>query len=193
MELRRGCAVCIGFLLTLLNVCCGLQHSSDSNLEHTFWSHQNEFENLLADVQADEKFGMVHSHGLTYAGRSLRSELELNVEDVERLGLAKERWRRYQMYLQNLGLRGGIFKGDGRVEFRVDPGSLFNGDSYKGYWYASTPPGHFKASLDDYQLAAGDKDRFGNWEVFRTLKGHWYLYLLVNGSDPPRGRAGNRH
>lgn len=84
-----------------------------------------------------------------------------------------ERWMHYQKQLEVLGLYG-VMKGDGGVEFRVDPGSIFNGDSYKGYEYFSTPPGHCRASLDIYRISDGDKDEFGNWAVCKPLKGNWY-------------------
>jgi hypothetical protein len=61
-------------------------------------------------------------------------------------------------------LRGG-------VEFRVDSGSFSNGDSDKGYEYSLTPPeGHPKTSLDRYRISADDKDRFGNYSVYKPIK-----------------------
>ena len=89
------------------------------------------------------------------------------------------RWIHYKKELRKLNLRG-VLKGNGEVEFRADPGSLFNGDSYKGYVYNSGPPVHVLASLDGYNISDRDKDEFGNWIVYKPLKGNWYLYLFVN-------------
>jgi hypothetical protein len=77
-------------------------------------------------------------------------------------------------------MEGGVLKGDGRGEFRVDPGSFLNGDSYKGYVYTPTPPDHIRSSLDGYRRCDRDSDRSGGWAVFKPLKGNWYLYLFVN-------------
>ncbi len=74
----------------------------------------------------------------------------------------------------------GVYKGDGGVEFRVDPGSIFNADTNKGYEYTEKPPERLKSSLDAYQMADSDKDKFGNWYVHKKLKDHWYLYFFVD-------------
>jgi hypothetical protein len=45
------------------------------------------------------------------------------------------------------------------------------GDSDKGYEYSLTPPeGHPKTSLDRYRISADDKDRFGNYSVYKPIK-----------------------
>ena len=51
--------------------------------------------------------------------------------EIERARLSKERWMGYQKQLNDLGLYG-VMKGKGAVEFRVETGSFYNGDSYKG-------------------------------------------------------------
>jgi hypothetical protein len=43
---------------------------------------------------------------------------------LERLGMSRAKWNHYQEQLRKLGLAGGITKSEGRVEFRVDPGSI---------------------------------------------------------------------
>jgi len=64
----------------------------------------------------------------------------------------------------------------------VDTGSLWNGDSYKGFEYSLTPVGgHQRPSLDKYRISEDDKDpRSGGYCVYKPLKGNWYLYLFVN-------------
>jgi hypothetical protein len=72
-----------------------------------------------------------------FAGHDFSNRAELS--GLERLGFARKRCVSYTQHLRELGL-AQITKGGGTVEFRVDTGSLSNGDSYKGYEYSSTPP-----------------------------------------------------
>jgi hypothetical protein len=55
-----------------------------------------------------------------------------NIADLRRVGLSEEYWLSYQKELRDLGLSGGVLKADNAIEFRADPGSILNGDSYKG-------------------------------------------------------------
>jgi hypothetical protein len=71
---------------------------------------------------------------------------------------------------QDIALRG-----------RVDSGSIFNGDSYKGFEYKPTRPEHVLPSLDHYRISDQDRDHFGGWLVYKPLKDNWYLYLFVSG------------
>ena len=154
-------ALCVCTSTILLNACAvGWNHTSDAMLEVRFRVQQTEFQALLAEVQADSQLTTAQRASLVYAGRLVNLS-ESNLSEIERLGLPIERWTRYQNQLETLGLNG-VFKGNGSVEFRVDPGSIFNGDSYKGYKYFSTPPGHCLASLDGYRISDEDKDDFGN-------------------------------
>ncbi len=159
---------------------CSIRHTSDSALQLAFYLQEKEFTALLADVQADPKFGTLTPRSVIYAGR-LTEVNDRDFSEIEGLGLTKQRWSRYQKQLQNLGLAGGVFKSEGRVEFRVDPGSIFNGDSYKGYVYMEAPPEHLRTRLDGYRMTDSDKDKFGNWLVYKKLKDNWYLYLFING------------
>ncbi len=93
--------------------------------------------------------------------------------------MPKERWTRYQEELRNLGLYGGM-KGAGGVEFRVDAGTISNGDSYKGIWYRPTRPTSIRTSLDSYGISDQDKARFGGWLAYKPLKEDWYLYIFVS-------------
>jgi hypothetical protein len=72
----------------------------------------------------------------------------------------------------------GRLKSEGRIEFRVNSGSVFNGILTKGTSTAITPQ-HVKFSLDGYRIAASEKDEPG-WSVYKPLKGRWYLCLFVN-------------
>jgi hypothetical protein len=153
-------------------------HSSDAELERVFDAHEREFETLLADVQADSQLTTLQRAILIYGGRTMNVSVS-NPAEIERTGLARERLVRYQKQLSNLGLYG-VMKGNGLVEFRVDPGSFYNGDSYKGYEYISTPPHHVRTSLDEYRISDEDRGEFADRVVYKPLKGKWYLFLLVN-------------
>jgi hypothetical protein len=148
-------------------------------LESTFFKHEAEFFALLADVQTDEKLMMIGPYELRYAGRDLSSDRDF--PEIERLGLTRERWATYKRQLRELGLVLVIKGDDGSIEFRVDPGSYSNGDSYKGYEYNPSPAEHPKASLDNYRISENDRDSSGGYYVSKPLKGHWILYLYVNG------------
>jgi hypothetical protein len=172
-------ALCVCTCAILLSACsAGWNHTSDAVLERRFRLQQTEFQTLLAEVQADSQLTTVQRASLVYAGRLVNLS-ETDLSEIERLGLPMERWTRYQKQLKTLGLNG-VLKGNGDAEFRVDAGSIFNGDSYKGYMYFSTPPAHCRTSLDGYRISDEDKDEFGNWAVCMLLKGNWYLYLFVN-------------
>lgn len=96
---------------------------------------------------------------------------------IERAGLPRGRWMHYQDQLRRLGLYG-VMKGGRGIEFRVDPGSISNGDSHKGFMHRTALPRHVRASLDDYRISDADETEFGF--VLKPLKGNWYLYLFVN-------------
>lgn len=173
---------CGGFALCVMcfaagGCAVGRNHTPDWKLEQTFHQHEAEFEALLAEVQADINLTTIQPHALSYAGHLINVSGDLST--VESLGLKRERWLVYQEQLRRLGLAGGVLKSEGRIEFRVDPGSVFNGDSYKGYEYTAIPPKHLKFSLDGYRISDSEKDEFG-WTVYKPLKGRWYLYLFVN-------------
>ena len=164
--LPEGCAV-------------GRHHTSDASLERVFNQHRAEFEALLADLQADPQLTTLMPHVVIYDGRRVEIQ-EDNSEEIERRGLPKARWTQYMKQMQQLGLVG-ITRSAEEVEFRVDPGTLFNGDSYKGYSYRQTVPDRLLLpSLDGYRISDRDLNGFGGWLVFKRLTGNWYLYLFVN-------------
>jgi hypothetical protein len=164
--------------LSLSACAVGRNHASDATLERFFNEHQTEFEALLAEVQADSELKTLQPRVVIYAGRAVEVQ-DGDLSEIERLGLARERWQHYQKKLRDLGL-SGVMKGDGDIEFIVDSGSLLNGDSYKGYRYTSNATCHIRASLDSYRRSDHDKDKVGNWDVCKPLKRSWYLYLFVN-------------
>jgi len=169
----------VGTCLLLASACSvGPRHTPDSELEQRFFQHEAEFDALLADVQADGKLTMIGPQEIRYAGRTLSGRAGLSA--IELAGLTAERWAGYQRQLRDLGLVL-VTKADGGVEFRVDTGSFFNGDSYKGYEYNSNPAEHPKAGLDGYRISESDRDGSGGYYVSKPLKGNWRLYLYVNG------------
>jgi hypothetical protein len=171
-------AVVISVALLLSACAVGRNHTADTALERNFIEHQIEIEALLTEVQADSRLATLQPRTLIYAGRGL-SVNEANVGALEKLGMPRERWYQYQREMQGLGIIS-IIKGERGTEFRVDSGSILNGDSYKGYWYAPVAPFNVRASLDGYRKSDDDKDRLGNWGVCKPLKKNWYLYLYAN-------------
>jgi hypothetical protein len=169
-----------GVALLVLNACSvGWRHTPDSTLARNFFQHEAEFNALLSDLQADGKLTMINLYdGVYYAGHTFSAGEDF--PEMERLGLSKQRVSAYRQRLRSLRLVQ-VIKGDGAIEFRVDAGELFNGDSYKGYEYDLSPLAHPKASLDSYRISDGDKDSSGGYYVSKLLKGHWRLYLYVNG------------
>jgi hypothetical protein len=93
---------------------------------------------------------------------------------MELAGLPRERVMHYEEQLHRLGL-WSVMKSSRGIEFRVDPGSFSNGDSYKGiYWHREDEPRDVRASLDHYRFSSTDEI------AYKALKGHWYLYIFVN-------------
>jgi hypothetical protein len=164
-------------LLALSGCAAGWNHTSDAVLQRNFGAHQAEFEALLAEVQADPRLETIQPRTVIYAGRLLDVD-DADFSSIEKLGLSHERWQRYQRELRKLGVVGVLKGGD--IEFRVDSGSLWNGDSYKGYLYAPSAPYHIRTSLDGYRRSDEDRDKSGGWGVCKPLKKNWYLYLFVN-------------
>jgi hypothetical protein len=156
----------------------GRSHTSDASLERAFNQHRVEFEALLADLQVDPQLTSLLAHVVIYAGRRVEIHQD-DYEEIERLGLPKVRLIQYEKQLRQLGLVA-ITRGKEEIEFRVDPGTLFNGDSYKGFSYRLTAPDHLLSSLDGYRISDRDSNPFGGWLVFKPLTGSWYLYLFVN-------------
>lgn len=168
-------AIC--FLLPSCSV--GQRHKSDALLEQVFRQHQAEFQGFLAELQMDRLLTTIETGILIYGGRRFEMT-ETNYADIERLGLPRARLAMYQKQLQDLGL-AGVTQSEKGIEFRVDQGSLFNGDSYKGYWYLPSPPLHVLASLDKYRFAERDINTSdGGSLVFKPIGDGWYLYLFIS-------------
>ena len=171
LALPQGCSV-------------GRSHTSDASLQRFFNQHRQEFEAVLSEVQADSHLKTLQRDVVSYSGRLVKVD-GIKFEEVESLGLPKSRWIHYQEELQRLRL-AGIMKSEHEIEFRVDPGTMFNGDSYKGYCYRATAPDRLLSSLDEYRTSDRDLNRFGGWLVFKPLMGDWFLYLFVNGTRNDR-------
>jgi hypothetical protein len=176
---HRVSAAALVLFILLVGCSVGGRHTSDYRLERTFFEHEAEFGALLTDVRSDSRIMTLQPHLLIYGGQRVNVFGGL-LSDVEHAGLAVSRWRGYLAEFRHLGLEGGVLKGRGRVEFRVDSGSLRNGDSYKGYEFDDMPPPHTRTTLDNCSLADMDRDEFGNWIARKHVKGKWYLYLFVN-------------
>jgi hypothetical protein len=167
-------------VLLLAGCAVGRHHTPDAQLQRFFWQHQADFEQLLREVQADSQLMTVQPGRVIYPNGGAEVGDTDFVSELVHIGLSSDRWGWYQQRLQHLGLAGGVLKGDdGQVEFRVDPGSLSNGDSYKGYWYSSIQPGPILPNLDAYRISDRERSPRG-WFVCKPLKANWYLYLFVN-------------
>jgi len=167
------------WIWVLAGCAVGRRHAPDATLEKVFFEHEAEFESLRAELQSDPKLMMIGPKDVMYGG----ALLEVSPNDSTNLasvGLTQSVLTNYQRKIRELGLRGGVFKSDRDIEFRVEPGGILNGDSYKGYQFMVSTPNHIRSSLDDYRISDSDRDRSGNWSVYKHLKGHWYLYLFVS-------------
>jgi hypothetical protein len=165
--------------------CCavGGRHPMDMILENNFMEHESQFEGLRAEIARDEGLEMINHDTVRYRGRtfSIKKDDTSDFADIERLGLRKERWVMYQNYLDDLRLMQISGCKEDYIEFRADKAKLTNGDSYKGYAYSVTPPKRQISSLDGYRISDSDKDNYGNYRVYKKIKGNWYLLLFVNG------------
>ena len=160
-------AVVLLSAMLLLQACAaGWSHTSDAALARRFESNEAEFESLRAEFEANPQLRAL------FAG-DCQGLHQNNLSAMQLAGFPKERARRYEDQLQRLGV-WSVIKGGRGIEFRVDPGSVSNGDSYKGiYWYREDEPRDVRPSLDDYRFSV--KDEF----VYKALKGHWHLYIFV--------------
>jgi hypothetical protein len=158
----------------------GSRHLSDRTLEENFSRHEAQFEALRADFVADPKMMTIGNDGLLYAGKFVKFTTG-EFSEAERAGVSTQRWALYRKTLGELRLPGGVLRGDKCIEFRAESGSIFNGDSYKGYVYSEVQPFPVRKILDDYKTSFADKDSFGNVKVYKLIKAHWYLYIFVNG------------
>ncbi len=168
------------FSVLLLSVACSapFSHTSDESLERFFKQHQLQFEALLAEVQADTQLTTVQRETLVYAGATARAEGR-DLSKIKRLGMSRDRWVHYQKELRDLNLYG-VMKGTTGVEFRVDPGTFLNGDSYKGFEYRGTKPVTLRQDLDRYAPSARDREGARLWAVYKPIAKDWYLYFFVN-------------
>jgi len=156
----------------------GSHHTSDAELERKFVSHRMEFEKLSTELAADEGFEMIRSDSLRYRGRVLRGRI--GERDVGDIGLTTGRLETYRRILGSLGVLQ-ITKTGGAIEYRVDQGSVWNGDSNKGLEYCPRQPrGVSSQNLDSYRIGPDSRPERGGRFVYKPLGGNWYLYLFVN-------------
>jgi hypothetical protein len=122
------------FGLTLSQSCAvESRHTSDAALEQSFEANQAGFESLRAEFEANPLLMTL------FAGDSPDLHEE-NLSRMDLAGLPRERLTHFEGQLRRLGL-WSVRKGGRGIEFRVDPGSFSNGDSYKGiYWYREGGP-----------------------------------------------------
>lgn len=172
-------AIFVAAVVVCSGCAAGYHHTGDSSLIEIFARNESKFEALLRDVEGETKLQTIQPKTLIYGGVLLNLESATDA-DIVRVGMAPRRLSEFQQRMRDLGLTGGIRKTEQEVEFRADQGSLFNGDSYKGYMYRNWPPAHLRADLDGYKASASDRNDAGDLVVYRRLKNNWYLYLFVN-------------
>jgi hypothetical protein len=159
-------SLCV-MILFLPTCAVGSKHTSDAALARTFESHQAEFESLRAEIEANPQLITLFAGDRAYLH-------EKNLSAMELAGLPRLRATYYEDQLHRLGL-WSVGKGGRGIEFRVDPSSISNGASYKGFWwYREGEPRDVRASLDNYRFSNTDEI------VYKALKGHWYLYIFVS-------------
>jgi hypothetical protein len=178
MAISKGFSFSLFVCFTCSACAVGRHHTSDAKLERGFIEHRTQFEYLLAEVQADPQLKTILPKVLMYAGGYAQVDGG-DLTDIERLGMRAARWTQYQKELKELGLNA-VMKGGTSVAFRVDPPSLWNGDSYKGYLYDTTRPRRVLPSLDGYTISQSDHDASGGWTVFKSINGNWYIFLSVS-------------
>ena len=155
-------------------------HTSDSTLERNFARNEPRFNRLIADLNSDTKIEMVDRAELRYGGVSFEST-PAGLAGLRQRGFPADRWDHYRQELRTLGIARAL-GGGGTVELRVDEASLWNGSSYKGYWYSTNPPGgHRRTKLDDYRLSKQDLTPSEGYFLYKPIKANWYLYLFIDG------------
>lgn len=168
-------------LLALPTACTvGRVHTRDSVLEQNFVRNEPRFERLVADLRSDAKLELMDETELRYGGVSFNAGS--GVADLDERGFSTDRWNHYRTLLRTTGVKRAIRGDRGEIELEFDQASIWNGSSYKGYWYsASPPPGHSRTELDDYRLSKQDLSPNGGYFLYKAIKPNWYLYLFVDG------------
>ena len=141
------------FSLLLSELGCSLTHPTDETLVARFFEREAEFERLLAMVREDG--GQViyrtwteNPHVSRARGREYRSTMKrLSVQTL----IAWDEPQRVRLFASSLGLS-------------------VSGSS-KGFVYLERKPDSHLEDLDHYRPRSAD------FEVYRHLKGNWYLFL----------------
>lgn len=166
-------------VLSLLAGCTtGSRHTSDTVLARRFKERRSDFDTLLATVQNSSGIEMVAAEVVYVAGRSYK--LPPDRELLRSAGISDELLISIRHLMTTLGIKV-VIRASGRVEFRVDPGSVLNGDSYKGYMFLEDPsPVKVRPNLDDYRWTRQDQNPSGDIIVYKKLDERWFLYLFIN-------------
>jgi hypothetical protein len=168
-------ATTVALTIAFISVGCSslrTKHTNDVALSEKFRSHQIEF-NRLADIALEDKNihsiapNLVTEYDRAQGWRSVGTEIML-----------PDRWAEYRKLFTDLDLPRGIVKNGPSISIMVDPPSISNGDSSKGYTYSIVPlavcPNN---DLEVCLPAYGAKARNGNVIAYRALSANWYLYL----------------
>lgn len=101
-------------------------------------------------------------------------------DDLGHVHLSAERYKKYLMLFDQLGLAEGVARSDRGIWFDAESPSYFNGDTAKGYIYARSDPGMVVGDLDSYVPAPTVNARRPGFIVFKHVSGNWYLYKSSN-------------
>jgi hypothetical protein len=156
--------------IVLASTACG-RHTSDAELELIFSRHEQQFQRLLAMVQADAAAKKI--------GPRYVSQTRLHYGETEHHGLSEERWIQYQGLLSELGIEG-VASDARRASFRIDLPSIQNGDSDKGFLYSETPLEPSAADLDGYKISPSTRTKYGDYLAYKKIRPNWYLYVHYN-------------
>ena len=174
LELYAACII-----ICLFQTACG-RHSSDAELLRVFRRHEASFHDLLKMVQSDTQIVTMTPSVLITRTKRLQAE-NPDISDIRSAGLSKERWMRYQTLFRNLGLKGGVLRGDGgSFCFKADTESVWNGDTSKGYVYSDATVEPRVPDLDRYRPLGDTVGRHRPYIAYRQIEPHWYLYFCRN-------------
>lgn len=165
---RRTKFIIIMVLVVLASGCKAVP--SDETLISNFNNHQEEFQELLAMFQSDEKLMEISGEKLSPEG-----------------AISQERAQKYQSLLKELKLErvsaATVKKED--IIFEVYVADAKGKTATKGYEYwAKEIPDYLAVvdNLDEDFAKELEKGESLSYYGFRGIEGHWYLYYSVGGS-----------
>lgn len=154
-------------------------HTPDAELQKRFLESDTEFAFLLNQVNGDNLLQHINKTSIGYGNREYATEQDS--KELQSLGISPETIALMKNAMNKIGIVK-VVSGSKKVEFRIDQGSISNGDSFKGYaYFKEDQPKTLVESLDRYRCSPQMKDQVGNCLAFKRLRGNWYLFLFISG------------